>query len=356
MLRYTNIKSGDTMSKNKEILNKWKKEISQYEPLTISQSQELYNNMINCNNENIKKQIRDRIIIGTLYIVYNFIETNGYAYMNGTSYDMNDIINSSIETWIKKIDSGELLNVDSFKNMITRDMYNDINENIGINIDIDPKEYLYHIKGFTDIVYDYMNMKRKNSEFDYYDLIEHMKKYKDYIPLLKRINNAYYELKQFENSNGHRDPYHESYLKKHVNENDITSFELLEGIIKSFENEEVYLSRTTLYKLRFLIISNGIEYQRRDINNIVYRHLEEALEQKELRKILINLINNCTGVTDYHRKLILARTGFYGEQFTLEQFAKENGHNREYARQAEAKILRKLRTPSRTKQIKDFLK
>ena len=44
------------MSKNKEILNKWKKEISQYEPLTISQSQELYKKIIECDNEKIKKR------------------------------------------------------------------------------------------------------------------------------------------------------------------------------------------------------------------------------------------------------------------------------------------------------------
>ena len=64
------------MSKNKEILNKWKKEISQYEPLTISQSQELYKKIIECDNEKIKKQLRDKLITDTLYIVHNFIKTN----------------------------------------------------------------------------------------------------------------------------------------------------------------------------------------------------------------------------------------------------------------------------------------
>ena len=33
--------------------------------------------------------------------------------MNGISYDMDDIINSAIETWIKKLDSGDILNVDN---------------------------------------------------------------------------------------------------------------------------------------------------------------------------------------------------------------------------------------------------
>lgn len=344
------------MSKNKEILNKWKKEISQYEPLTIQQSQELYKKIIECDNEKIKKQLRDKLITGTLYIVHSFIETNGYTYMNGISYDMDDIINSAIETWIKKLDSGDILNVDNLKKLLTRDFYKKINENMGINIDIDSKEYLYDIRTFIEFVAEYIKMKENNPDIKYIELIEYMKNNEEYFSLLKRVNNNYYELKKYEVGLIPRNEYYENWLKKHKNEYDMSSFELLDGIIKSLESKEkVYLPKSILYRLRYLAISNGIDYSRRDINNITYNNVEKNYDKKELRKTLIDLINNCSGVTDFHKKLILARTGFDREPVTLEEFAKEYGSTKEYARQAEAKMLRKLRTPLRAKKIKDYL-
>ena len=344
------------MGKNKEMLKEWKKEIKEYEKLTLQQAQELYKRINECDNKIIKKQLRDKLIMGTLYVVYRFIETNGYIYMNDTSYDMNDIINATIEAWIKKLDSGKILNITSFRQIIDRELYNNINENIGIKLDIDPKEYLYYIKGFISLISDYIKLKEENPNFNYYDLVEYMKEKEEYYPLLRRVNKEYYELKQFENGTKRRNTRYENYLKEHINKYDITSFELLEGIIKSIGPEGKHLSKTKLYNIRTLIISNGMQYLRKNINNISYDNIEKTIEQKELRKILIDLINSCAGVTDYHRELILARMGFDEKPITLEQFAQEHGYNKEYAKQAEARMISKLRCPSRATKIKNYMK
>lgn len=345
------------MSKNKEILNKWKQEIKDYEKLTLQQSQEIYINIIKCDNEKTKKQLRDKLITGTLYVIHNFIENNGYTYMNGISYDMDDIINATVETWIKRLDSGEILNVDNLKKIITRDFYNEINENMGVNIDIDSKEYLYSIRDFIEFAADYIKIKEKNPDTKYIEIIEYLKSKKEYYPLLKRINNAYYELKQYEEGTREKNTYHEEWLKKHINEYDMSSFELLDGIIKSLESEEkVHLPKTVLYNLRFLAISNGLEYQKSNIDNITYDNLEEIIDQKELRKTLIEMIENCSGVSDVHKKIIYKRFGFLdGTPKTLEETAYELNHTKEYVRQSEAKLLRKLRSPLRAKKIKDYL-
>jgi len=345
------------MSKNKEILNKWKQEIKDYEKLTLQQSQEIYKNIINCDNEKTKKQLRDKLITGTLYIVYNFIETNGYTYMNGISYDMDDIINATIETWIKRLDSGEILNVDNLKKIITRDFYNEINGNMGINVDIDSKEYLYSIRDFIEFAADYIKIKETNPDTKYIEIIEYIKSKKEYYPLLKRINYTYYELKQYEEGTKEKNTNYEEWLKKHINEYDMSSFELLDGIIKSLESEEkVHLPKTVLYNLRFLAISNGLEYQKRNIDNITYDNLEQIIDQKELRKTLIEMIENCSGVSDVHKKIIYKRFGFLeGTPKTLEETACELDHTKEYVRQSEAKLLRKLRSPLRAKKIKEYL-
>lgn len=355
MLKYTNIKSGDTMSKNKEILNNWKNEIKEYEQLNITEAQELYKELLNCNNEKIKKQLRNKLILGTLHVVSNFIESSGYTYMRGISYDMNDIINSSIETWIKRIDSGELLNVENFRKIIVRDFYSEVSEHMGINIDIKTEEYMYYIKEFTYLVADYINKKQENPDFSYKDLEKYMEITDEYYPLLKKVNLAYYTLKEYEAGLRTRNKTKERDLRKYQNKYDTSSFDIVESIFKSIE-EEKHIPKTILYNIRTLVLENGLDYSRIDINNLYYNNIEKNYDQKELREILIDIVNNCTEVTDYHKKLILERNGFNGEPVTLEKFAQKNGHNKEYARQAECRILRKLRKPSRAELLKDYLK
>ena len=61
-------------------------------------------------------------------------------------------------------------------------------------------------------------------------------------------------------------------------------------------------------------------------------------------------------LTDRERKVLRLRFGLDdGRQRTLEEVGKEFDVTRERIRQIEAKALRKLRHPSRSKKLKDYL-
>ena len=63
----------------------------------------------------------------------------------------------------------------------------------------------------------------------------------------------------------------------------------------------------------------------------------------------------CT-LSDCERKVIIARFGImYSKPRTLEEVGKMFGVTRERIRQIEAKSLRKLRNPSKSNKLKDFL-
>ncbi|WP_138159270.1 RNA polymerase sigma factor RpoD [Peptoniphilus catoniae] len=63
-----------------------------------------------------------------------------------------------------------------------------------------------------------------------------------------------------------------------------------------------------------------------------------------------------TTLTDREKKVLILRFGLYdGRARTLEEVGKEFDVTRERIRQIEAKALRKLRHPSRSKKLKDFL-
>ena len=136
MLEYPNIKSGDTMSKNKEILNNWKNELEKRNTLNLEQAQSLYKEIIECKDESLKRQLRHKLINETSYVVFNCIKSTGYEYFNSYSLDMNDIINAALEEWIRILDSEEILNVNSFKDLIEHSFDMKIAKNLGIKIDM----------------------------------------------------------------------------------------------------------------------------------------------------------------------------------------------------------------------------
>jgi RNA polymerase primary sigma factor len=74
-----------------------------------------------------------------------------------------------------------------------------------------------------------------------------------------------------------------------------------------------------------------------------------GLLREQVDKVLGNL-------SDRERQVLVLRFGLDdGNSRTLEEVGREFGVTRERIRQIEAKALRKLRHPSRSKSLKDFL-
>ncbi len=74
----------------------------------------------------------------------------------------------------------------------------------------------------------------------------------------------------------------------------------------------------------------------------------------ELLKQEINMV--LEGLTEREEKVLRMRFGLYdGRTRTLEEVGKEFNVTRERIRQIEAKALRKLKHPSRSKRLRDFM-
>lgn len=186
-----------------EELMQWYNQISSLPKLKINVAQELYKKAMNTQDETLKKKYMDELILGTLYVVYEYIKRNGLELLVSSSYDMNDIISSFNSVWIKKLYSGELLNVERYSLLFTSPYFNEVynnlcgdeilvSEQLGVSTDCLVKLITLYIsyrnkglrKPFKAVVEETFFTDRWNS-WSYYIY----KSVMETIPLLERIYN-----------------------------------------------------------------------------------------------------------------------------------------------------------------------
>ena len=311
-------KGGENNLRNTDysILNEWLIQISQYDKLKFNEAQELYKKALISRNDELRKMYMDKVILGTLYVLYNYISRNELLIFSSSSYDMNDIISSFVEVWIEKIYDGELLNADSYSSIINRKFCNEVyqklvdtklivNETFGISTDL-----------FASLLYNFIKLKNKELEFTLNDLIYLVTKDKEeYDYLIKKCNfrimslleNIYNKLNCNKN-NGLDINKINNFLRLFI---DIGMTESISGDLLDSENME----ETVVNKVLFETFSKSID---------------EGLKSDRQRQVIHQLY----GLDD-------------GKTHTLEEVAKLQNITRERVRQIEAKSLRLLRSPSR---------
>lgn len=283
----------------------FKKQISKYKKLSIAEAKELLILADNTADLKLKEKYTNEVILGTLYKVCNFIESIDFL-IDNKEYDMDDIILTFCEVWIKHIKNGELLNVDSFSSVLLTPFLTEVS-NLILNEKIDYLEMFHTSK----------------------DKLINL--FKDYI-ILK--NNGNSELNDLINN---------SPINKYI----ITIFD---NIYEKFDFSDEEISRNKIYSFFQILILSGLK--ERLNKNFVDEHIyeEEIINNKFYSDFNIAVKET---LSDYHMGIINKRFGFDGEAKTLEEVASTYGVTKENIRQIEAKALKKLR---RTRSIIQFSK
>ena len=119
--------------------------------------------------------------------------------------------------------------------------------------------------------------------------------------------------------------------------------------------KDLNVSKTKLDKLKYILISNGLEYLRIDINDVIVGDTIDSYIDDCCRKQVVDIVLN-SHLNDSQKDILSKRYGIFdGRCRTLDEIAKEHGVTRERIRQKEAKALRKLRSPTYAKQFKELM-
>ena len=312
------------------------RQMSQYEffgsldSLPLNDAKELFIKLENEKDNLLKHNYRNELIMGTLYVVANFILNNGLIYLNSPSYDMNDIISVCNEIWIKKINSGFFLKIKTFNEMFNGEFFNSLIEGLGITKYVVIENTFLNTK-FIELLQEYKKLKQNNPNITYKEFLEHIKSNSKYDYVVYILENY-----------GYKD----------------SVFDLFNAIINSFEEEPnlIDVSKTKLEKIKYILISNGLEYLREDINEIICCDTSEKYIDEFCRNQILDTILQCEDLSDSQKDIIIKRFGFLdGHCHSLEEIAKIYGVTREGIRQREGKILRILRKPKYREIFKDLI-
>lgn len=274
----------------------FKKQISKYKKLSMNEAKELLVLANNTADPILKEKYINEVILGTLYIVYNFILSNDYL-INSKEYDMDDIISVFCEVWIRYIKKGKLLDVNNFSSILLNTFLTETSNLIA------PEEICY------------LEMFGISKE----KMLELFKKY-----IVLKNNNVDVKL---------NDLTCDTSINKYI----ITIFD---NIYEKFDFSDEEISRNKIYSFFQILISSGLK--ERLNKNFVDEHIyeEEIINNKFYSDFNIAVKET---LSDYHMDIINKRFGFDVKAKTLEEVASIYGVTKENIRQIEAKALKKLR-------------
>ena len=103
-----NSKIDKKWQRNSNILEQWHVSITKYYVLSSKEAKQLMRLFLNEKDEKKKCEIRNVIVLGTLEYVYQFLKQSIFVHLICNWFDMEDVINATVEAWIKFISKEQI--------------------------------------------------------------------------------------------------------------------------------------------------------------------------------------------------------------------------------------------------------
>lgn len=154
-------------------LENWYSQFKGYEKLTLKEAQEKLRKISSVSDKKEKEQLLNDVVLKTLHYVYKFIK-NKYVEQivnSSSSYDIEDLINSACEEWIKNIYNGKILEIENYNEILSKKFLFqtliDMEDNCENDRIVCPRDYGHwssqnNYNKFINLFLEYVKLKNKN--------------------------------------------------------------------------------------------------------------------------------------------------------------------------------------------------
>lgn len=302
------------IEESKTLLALWREQIDEFPKLKFREAKKLYQAFLKEKSKQEQKKIREEIICGTLYFIGKQIENNPFFFLPNRLFDMNDVINTYVEEWIKQIDAGSLLNIERLSYIFNATFtFNVVSNLINKNDNND-----FSIPDFPNLLINYIALKKEKGQVSWNDfldmtgwnLIEHNKIYL------------------------------------------LTIYKILQTLTDVMVEFEIEIGFTKARQLKYLLISYARELLQVDISEVACVDVsKEVIERMYCTQAIKSILDS--NLTDREKDVLVMHFGINdSNSSSYDAIAKKYDVTRFRIMQIEARALRRLRHPSRLKDIR----
>lgn len=177
---------------NDKILESWNLQFQDQKRLNYKQTKELINLANVTEDEKLKKEYFNQAILGTQYVIYNFLKTTKIHCFSSTETPTEDIIATVYETWIEYIKNNALKENETFSKVTFSNKFsNKVMEKLGIRQQLRKKPSDKYSTEFNNMALHRSNIELTEFFMTYYiatnsgqDVEEALNKYETYKTLL----------------------------------------------------------------------------------------------------------------------------------------------------------------------------
>lgn len=155
------------MEENLRILDNWFASFENYKRLSLKEAQILYVQMEHEQDLMVKKELKDELILGTMYVVYDAIKKLKLFNISSLSFFIEDLIQSGCCLWLEFLFSSKFLSLTNYRSFFYQLKTKICSENFSY----------FEIFGiskdkFIDLMIKFIFLKKENENFSYTTFVE----------------------------------------------------------------------------------------------------------------------------------------------------------------------------------------
>ena len=184
------------MEQNFLILKNWFSSFENYQKLSLKKAQEVYIHFIHSTNIEEKNVLKEKLVLGTMYVVYETIKDSFLVYLPSNKCNVEDIIQAGILVWMEFINNGKILDISYYSDFFRRDFFLKIAQSLLCSERNKDASFLYfeffgvEKQSFFTCLFQYILLREKMGKLSYSQFLQTFKEF----PTLRSFYSFFEEI------------------------------------------------------------------------------------------------------------------------------------------------------------------